>query len=143
GERIVIRGLVVISIGVEILAAVLLDDFAEFVGLDVFVGRGDVVLPILFQLLQPGFVAAHGLVALGDVGGVGKLDLFKGRFFGGVIGSADLVGSLERHVFEHVCQSRLAHGVLRRACVDQCVERKNWSLRALADQNSQAVRQFL
>ena len=104
------------------------------VGHDVFVGLGDGVFPGFFQLLQLGFVAADGLVALGDVGGVGGLDFLQRGLFGGVVGGADLVGALERHVLEHVGEAGLAHGVLRGTGVDQSEEGEDRSFGTLADQ---------
>ena len=112
------------------------------VGDDVFVGLGDGVFPGFFQLLQLRFVAADGLVALGDVGGVGNLDLCQSWLFGGVIRGADLVGALEGHVLEHVREAGLAHRVLHGTGIDQGEEGEDRSLRALADDDGQAVGQL-
>ena len=79
-------------------------------GLTYFSAVGDSLLPGLLQFLQLGCVPADALVALFDVGGVSVLDLFQRELFSGVVGGADLVGALERHVLEHVGQAGGAMG---------------------------------
>ena len=138
-----IRGLIVIRERVHIFAAVLLNQLAELIRLDVLVGLGDGVLPRFFELLQPRFIAADLLVPLPDVGGIGSFYLGQRGVFCDVICGTDLVGPLECHVLEHVSKTGLAHGILRRAGVYQCEEREDGRLRTLADQDSEAVGQFL
>src|SRR5260221_237543 len=139
GQGIVVGGFVFAGVGVHVFAAVLLDDLAEFVGLDEFVGGGNGVFPFFFQLLQLCFVAAHALVVLAHVGGVSGLNLGQSGLFSGIVGGADFVSALERHVFEHVRHARLAHGILHRAGVDQRKEREDGSLGPLADDQGQAI----
>ncbi len=65
-------------------------------------------LKVLFQLGQFLLIAAHGLQVLGLVGVVGRLHLFQRNLFGGVIRGADLAGSLEGQMLEHMRQAALA-----------------------------------
>ena len=66
-------------------------------------------------------VAAHRLQILGLVGVVRLFHLFEGDFFGRVIRGADLAGSLEGQVLEHVRQAALARGVVHVARIDKRV----------------------
>ena len=55
------------------------------------------------------------LVVLGAAGCMvyfGYLNFRQGWFLGGVVRGSNLVRPLERHVFEHVGQTSLAHGIL-------------------------------
>ncbi len=105
--------------GVQALGAVALGHFGELVGDDVFVRLGLGVEKGLLQLGQLLRVAAHGLQILGLVGVVGRLHLGQRNLFGGVVGGADLAGSLEGQVLEHVRQAALAGGVVHVARVDK------------------------
>ena len=88
-------------------------------------------------------VSSHGLVALGNVGGVGDFDLFQCRLLGGIVGGADLIRAFEGHVLEHVGQAGLIHGILRGTRIDHGEEGEDWRLGPFADDDGQAVRQLL
>ena len=117
-EGVEVVGFIVAGIGVHALAALALDDLAKFVGLDVFLGFVDGVLPCFLELLDLVLIAIDAFIALGNVCCVLGFYLGEGCFFGGIVRSADLVGSLEGHVLEHVREPGLAHGVLHRAGID-------------------------
>ena len=134
---------VVIGEGIHVLAAILFDELAEFVGDDVLIGLGNGVFPRLFQLLESGFITAHALVALGDVGGISGLHFFQGHFLRRVVLGADFIGTLESHVLEHVGQPGFSQGVLRRSRVHHGKEREYRSLGPFTDENDQAVVELL
>src|SRR5216684_8209394 len=104
-QRVVIGSFVVAGAGIEILPAVLLDELAKFVGLDVLIGLGDSILPSLFEFLQLRFVTSAPLIALLDVSGIRSLNFCQRDLFGRVIGRTNLVRPLEGHVLEHVSQA--------------------------------------
>ena len=84
-----------------------------------------------------------GLQVLGLVGVVGGFHLGQRHFFGGVVGGADLAGSLEGQVLEHVRQTALAGGVVHVAGVDKGGVAEDRRLRPFADDERQAVGQHL
>ncbi len=81
--------------------------------------------------LQLGLVAAHAFVALSDIGGVSDLDFLERGLLGGVVGGANFIRALERHVLEHVSQAGLSHGILRRTRIDHGKKGKDRSLSAV------------
>jgi hypothetical protein len=93
-------------------------------------------------LLQLCIIAADFLIPFGDISCVGDLHFGECGFFGGIVGGANLVRAFECHVLEHVGEAGFAHGILRGAGIDQCEERKNWSLGPLANDERQPVREF-
>ena len=88
-------------------------------------------------------VAAHGLQVLGLVGVVGRFHLGQRNLFGGVIFGADLAGSLEGQVLEHMRQAALARGVVHVARVNKGGIAEDRRLRPLADDQRQPVGQHL
>ena len=88
-------------------------------------------------------IAAHGLQVLGLVGVVGRLHLGQRNLFGGVVVGADLAGSLEGQVLEHVRQAALARGVVHVAGVDEGGVAEDRRLRPLADDERESVGQHL
>ncbi len=145
GERIVVPGLVEVGEGIHALAAFAFDDLAELivVGSGKFVRGGNGVFPCLLELLELLVVTSDRLIALGNIGRVGLLDLGERYFFVGIVARSDGIGSLKRHVFKHVRQTRFAHRILHGSGIDVSKERKHRGFRALADDDGEAVRKFL
>ena len=137
-DRLIQRGF-----GVQALGSVALGHVGELVGDDEFVRLGFGLLESLLQLDQLLLVAAHGLQVLGLVGVVGRLHLCQRNLLGGVVFGADLAGSFEGQVLEHMRQAALARGVVHVARVDKCGVAEDRRLRPLADDQRQPVGQHL
>ncbi len=86
-------------------------------------------------------LAADGLQVLGLVGVVGRFHFCERDFFGGVVGGADLAGSLEGQMLEHVRQAALARGVVHVAGIDKCGVAEDRRLVALANDEREPVGQ--
>jgi hypothetical protein len=71
------------------------------------------------QLIQLFSLAADGLQVLGLIGVVGGFHFGERDFFGGVIGGADLAGSLEGQVLKHVGKAALAGGIVDVSGIDK------------------------
>jgi hypothetical protein len=99
------------------------------------------VFEILFQLGQLLLIPAHGLQVFGLVGVVGRLHSGQGNLLGGVILGADLAGSLEGQVFEHMRQAALARGIVHVARINKGGVAENRRLRPLAYDQRQPVGQ--
>src|ERR1700675_1310418 len=97
-----IGGFVVAGVGVHVLAAVLFDELAKRVADYVLVGLSDSIFPGLLQFLQLRLIAANAFIALRKVSRIGHLDLLQRRLFSGIVGRANFVRALERHVLKHV-----------------------------------------
>ena len=78
-------------------------------------------------------VAAYFLQVLGLVGVVGRLHFFESDFFGGVVGGADLAGSLEGKVLKHMGQPARARGVVYVSGVDEGGITEDRRVRALTN----------
>src|SRR5208283_1281433 len=108
-----------------------------------FVGGGNCVLPSLFELGEPLFVAVYRLVALGNVSGIGHFNFGQRNFLVGIVARSDRVSSLEGHVLEHVREARFVHGILHRAGIHVGEEGEDRRLGTLTDDDGEAVRKFL
>ncbi len=129
--------------GVDPDGAVLLGNLGELVGDDVFLGGGLGVLKCLLQICEFRGILTYALAKFRVVGCVGYFDLGEGDLFGRVVGGADLRGSLKGHVLEHVGETAVAERVVGGAGVDEGVEAEDGGFGALADDQRQAVRQYL
>jgi len=129
--------------GVDPDGAVLLGNLGELVGDDVFLGGGLGVLEGLLQICEFRGILTDALAQLRVVGCVGHLDLGEGYLLRRIVGGADLGGSLEGHVLEHVREAAVAERIVGRACIHQGVEAEDRSLGALADDQRETVRQYL
>ena len=138
-QAVVVLGRVLAGVGVQPGASVLLDDARVGVWLDVGLGFGDGGLdpvPERLELLGAGW-RALGLLGLelvpGALYGFKRLGLL-----GGVVG-ADPVGSLERHVLEHMRQAGLARRIVHRSSVHVSVEGYHRGFVTLQDDEPQPV----
>ena len=133
------HGLVEAGFGIEALGPVALGHVGELVGDDEFVRFCLGVEEGLFQSCEFDGVAAHRLQVFGLVGVVGGLDLGQGDLLVRIVVSADLAGSLEGQVFEHVGQTALARGVVHVAGIDEGGVAEDRRLRPLADDERDTV----
>ena len=104
------------------------------------------VLSFLEGLLQLGElrgIASHRLEIFGFIRIVGGLDLVQGNLLRGIVLGADLGGSLEGKVLEHVRQAARARGVVHVARVHECHIAEDRRLRPLAHQDREPVGQYL
>ncbi len=98
--------------GVHADGAVLLGDEGELIGDDEFLCVGLGVLEGFFEAGEAGGVLAYAFAEFSVIGCVGDFDFRESDLFGGVVGGADLLGSLEGHVLEHVGEAAVALGVV-------------------------------
>src|SRR5271157_530864 len=145
GERVEVLGLVPTGGGVHVLASFAFDDLAKLVAVrrGELVGGRNRVLPGLFELFELLLVAPHGLVALGNVGGIRIFNFHQRNFFASIVARPNRVRSLEGHVLKHVRQAGLAHGILHRSRVHVREERKHRRLGTLADDDGETIGELL
>ncbi len=123
--------------------AVLFGDLGELIRDDELLRGSHGVVEGLFQRGELRGVLTDALAELGVVGGIGCLDFVERELLGGVVGGADLGGSFEGNVLEHVREAALAGGVVDRAGVDLGEEAEDWRFVALAEHEREAVGQHL
>src|SRR3984885_809350 len=121
--------------------AVLLGDRRKFIRNHILLRFSFGVLKDFEQLCEFLLALADSFAVLSVVGRIGNFDRGEGNLFGGVIRGADLGAPLEGHVFEHVGETACALRIVGRARVDERIGAEDRSLRALADNQRQAIRQ--
>ena len=129
--------------GIQAFGSVALGHIGELVGNDVLVRFSFGFLECLLQLGQLLLVAAHCLQVLSLVGIVGRFHLGQRDLLGGVVGGANLAGSLEGQVLEHMGQAALARGVVHISRVDKGGVAEDRCIRPLANEQRQSIRQNL
>ena len=129
--------------GIQIDSAVLLGDLGELVGDDILLRGGLSILKGLLQLSEFGRILADAFAVLVVVGRVGGLDFGERDLFCGVVRGADLGGTLEGHVLEHVSEAACAQRIVRRARIDQRVEAEDRGFGTLTDDQREAIGKHL